>query len=82
MPVSGKCKSLDNVTFAPARSSDTGGALCRPLSAPAQMSQHRWGVSDPASASHSRPRVRLAGSLTPHRLVSEMCWGARVWRQK
>ena len=27
----------------------TGGALCRPVSAPAQVSQQGWGVSDPAS---------------------------------
>ena len=55
----------------------TGGAFCRPVSAPAQVSEQRWGVSDPASASHMRPRARPAGSLTPHTPVSVMCWGAR-----
>ena len=32
--------------------------------------------SDPAGASHPRPRGRSAGSLTPHISVSVMCWGA------
>lgn len=42
-----------------------GGALCRLVSAPAQTSQHRWGVSDPAFAEQMRPRARPAGSLPP-----------------
>jgi hypothetical protein len=36
------------------------------------------GVSDPASASHMRPRACPAGSLTPHTSVSVMCSGARL----
>jgi len=65
-------------TFAGSRSSVSGGVLCRPLSAPAQESERKWGVSDPARASLRRPRGRSAGSLTPHMSVSVMCWGARL----
>lgn len=62
--------------FAGAPWSPSGGVFCRPVSAPAQESQQKWGVSDPAGASHPRPRGRSAGSLTPHMSVSVMCWGA------
>jgi hypothetical protein len=54
----------------------SGGGLCRPLSAPAQKWEQRWGVSDPARALQPRPRGRSAGSLTPLMSVSVMCWGA------
>ena len=37
-------------------------------------------MSDPARASHPRPRGRSAGSLTPHMSVSMMCWGACLMR--
>jgi hypothetical protein len=43
----------------------TGGGLCRPLSAPAQVSQQRWGVSDPACASQRQPRGRQRGRSRP-----------------
>jgi len=49
-----------------------GGALRRPASAPARMSEQGWGVSDPARESHPRPRARLAGSLTPRVSVFEV----------
>ncbi len=69
---------MHRTTFAGAGSSLSGGALCRPSSAPAQESEQRWGVSDPAVAPHPRPRRQPAGSLTPHTSVSVMCWGARL----
>jgi hypothetical protein len=52
-----------------------GGALCRPVSAPARASQQRRGVSDPALESHPRPRGRPAGSLTPHVSLSDVWLG-------
>jgi hypothetical protein len=42
-----------------------GRALCRPVSAPAQVSQQRWGVSDPAFASQTSPRGRQRGRSVP-----------------
>ena len=69
---------LESLILAAPRSSMSGGVLCRPLSAPAQESEQRWGVSDPAVAPYPRPRRRPAGSLTPHVPVSVTCWGARL----
>ena len=39
--------------------------MCRPVSAPAQVSQQVRGVSDPARVLQTRPQGRPAGSLTP-----------------
>ena len=50
----------------------TGGGLCRPVSAPAQVSQQGRGVSDPARALCTRPQSRPAGSLTPHVSVGDV----------
>lgn len=69
---------VEAFAFAAGAAVTTGGGLCRPRGAPAPVSQQRWGVSDPASASHLRPRARPAGSLTPHTSVSMMCRGARL----
>jgi hypothetical protein len=61
--------------------SQEGGGLCRPVSAPAQQSEQKWGYrSDPASASQSSPQGHLAGS--PHVSASGMRWGARVGRNE
>ena len=54
----------------------TGGALCRPVSAP-HGCRNREGRERPARVSHLRPRARPAGSLTPHVSMSEVSWGAR-----
>ena len=59
--------------------SPEGGGLCRPVSAPAQVSQQGRGVSDPAGALCTRPQSRPAGSLTSP-CQGRMCWGARVVR--
>jgi hypothetical protein len=69
-----------NCLAGPALASDigvkAGGALCRTMSAPARVSQHRWGVSDPACVPNTRPQGRPAGSLTPRMSVSTTCLGA------
>jgi hypothetical protein len=77
-PFAIRCKSLEAPVFVSALTPHSGGALCRPLTAPAQESEQKWGVSDPASAPPPRPRADSAGSLTPHVSVSVMCWGARL----
>ena len=59
--------------------SQEGGGLCRPVNAPAQVSQQGRGVSDPAAASQMRPRRCPAGSLTPV-CQCRICWGARLVR--
>lgn len=74
-------RSARNCLEGPALASDigvkAGGALCRTKSAPAPVSQHRWGVSDPAHASQPWPEPYRRGRSRPT-CQCPKCAGARV----
>lgn len=75
--------SLQATTLAPPLRPERAAHYAVPVSAPAQiLSQRRWGVSDPAYASHTPPPGCPAGSLTPHVSVAMMCCGRGVWDQR
>ena len=60
------CKALERIILLPLRSSLSGGILCRPLSAPAQESEKRWGKVTPPGLATATPRPFSGVAHAPH----------------